>query len=238
MRRYCQKVAAIATAALIAALVAGGAIAADGPSVTANDCSIAAGGNASNNTLTCNFGLTPEQLRQVTEAAVKGATGPLVDRISDISKTLGVTEGAAKTLLRIVGEQPDVADERLAEALTKVAKDYKRLHAQVAALNPDNPAARNLVERAKAEITAGHFEAAHQLLTQARQAQLAAAQEANKLAEQAQAARDSQLLGAAASSSRHRKWYRPVTPTREEIIFTVRPARFISKVTRRATTLP
>jgi tetratricopeptide (TPR) repeat protein len=201
MRRYRQEIAAIAAAALIAALVAGDAIAAAGPSVSANECSIAAGGNASNNTLTCNFGLTPEQLRQVTEAAVKGATGPFIDRISDISKTLGVTEEAAKTLLRIVGERPDVPDERLAEALTKVAKDYKRLQARVAALNPDNPTARDLVERAKSEVFAGHFEAAHQLLTQARQAQIAAAEEANKLAEQAQAARDSRLLGAAASAA-------------------------------------
>jgi hypothetical protein len=39
---------------------------------------------------------------------VKGATGPLIDRITDISKTLGVTEAAAKTLLKIVGEDPSV----------------------------------------------------------------------------------------------------------------------------------
>ena len=71
-------------------------------------CAIAAGRDASNNTVICNFGLTPEQLKQVTEAAVSGATAPLLDRIAAVSKTLGVTEEAAKTLLRIVGEQPDV----------------------------------------------------------------------------------------------------------------------------------
>jgi hypothetical protein len=150
MRRHCQEIATFAAAALIAALVAGGAIAADS-SVSANACSIAAGGNASNNTLTCNFGLTPEQLREVTKAAVEGATEPLIGRIVDISQRFGITQEAAKTLLRIVGEQPDVPDERLAEALTKVANDYKRLQAQVAALSPDNPTARDLVERAKSE---------------------------------------------------------------------------------------
>src|SRR5262245_37806418 len=144
MRRYREEVAAIAAAALIAALVAGDAIAADGPSVAANDCSIAAAGNASNNTLTCNFGLTPEQLRQVTEAAVKGATGPLIDRISDVSKTLGVTEEAAKTLLSIVGEQPDVPDQDLGKALAKVAADYKRLKAQIAAISAESPLDRAL----------------------------------------------------------------------------------------------
>jgi tetratricopeptide (TPR) repeat protein len=140
-------------------------------------------------------------LREVTKAAVEGATEPLIGKIGDISKRLGITEEAAKALLRIVGEQTDIPDERLAEALTKVANDYKRLQAQVAALNPDNTAARDLVEHAKSEIDAGHFAAAHQLLTQARRAQIAAAQEANKLAEQAQAARDSQLLAAAASAT-------------------------------------
>ena len=144
---------------------------------------------------------TPEQLKQVTEAAVKGATGPLLDRITEISKTLGVTEDAAKKLLKIVGEDPSIPGDKLAEALTKVAGDYKRLQAQVAALNPDNPAARALVDEAKPEIDAGHFERAHELLRQATQAQIAAAQEARKLKEQAQAAEDAQMLGAARSTA-------------------------------------
>lgn len=72
--------------------------------IEAAQCSVAAGANATSNSVTCNFGLTPEQLKQVTEAAVKGATGPLIDRITEISRTLGVTEEATKALLKIVGE--------------------------------------------------------------------------------------------------------------------------------------
>ena len=49
--------------------------------------------------------------------------------------------------------------------------------------------------------TAGRFGEAHQLLAQARQAQIAAAQEALKLRDKAQAAADAQLLGAAASTA-------------------------------------
>jgi len=258
MRRYYRKeIAAFTAAVLIAALVAGNSIAADS-SVSANTCSVSAGRDASNNTLTCNFGLTPEQLREVTKAAVEGATEPLIGGIGDISKRLGITEEAAKTLLRIVGEQSDLPDERLAEALTKVANDYKRLQAQVAALNPDNPAARNLVDRARSEIAAGHFAAAHQLLSEARQAQIAAAQEANKLAAQAQAARDAQLLGAAASAAAEgdlamtELHYAQVAdlfkqaaelvpaghPDRQEIIFRVKLSRFIGRATSEATTLP
>ena len=116
---------AVALAAALALAVPQTALALGDTRVEAGQCSIAASGSATGNTVTCNFGLTPEQLKQATEAAVKGATGPLIDRIADISKTLGVTEDAAKTLLKIVGEDPNIPDDKLAEALTKVAGDYK-----------------------------------------------------------------------------------------------------------------
>ena len=145
---------------------------------------------------TINFGLTPEQVKELTEAAARGATGPLTSTIVDLSKRLGVTEDATKTLLRIVGEQ-DVPLERLSETLNRVANDYKRLQGQAAALNPDNAIARDLVTQAKAAIDAGQFERAHDLLHEAKQAQLAAAQQARKLREQAEAAEDAQMLGAA-----------------------------------------
>jgi tetratricopeptide (TPR) repeat protein len=177
-----------------------GALAVGDDAVNASSCGIGAGHDANNNTLTCNFGLTPEELKKVIDAAIASATGPLLDRMSAISKTLGITEGAARTLLRIVGEQPDLPVEKLAEALTKVAIDYKRLQEQVAGLNPSNPTARKLVAQAKAEIDVGQFENARQLLRSARQAQLAAALEASRLREQAQMAEDAQMLGAASST--------------------------------------
>ena len=40
-----------------------------------------------------NFGLTPEQVKELTEAA---ATGPLTSAIVDLSKRLGVTEDARR----------------------------------------------------------------------------------------------------------------------------------------------
>lgn len=40
--------------------------------VGAAPCSVAGGRDASNNTLNCNFGLTPEQFRQLTDSVVKG----------------------------------------------------------------------------------------------------------------------------------------------------------------------
>ena len=143
-------------------------------------CSFAAGRDVTGNITTCNFGLTPEQLKKATEAAVSGATAPFLAQIRSIGRTLDVTEDAVKALLKIVGEDPSVSEDKLADALSKIGNDYKRLQAQAAALNPNNPMARDLVERARAEIAAGHLEQAHELLRQARQALLAAAQEARR----------------------------------------------------------
>jgi tetratricopeptide (TPR) repeat protein len=190
--------AIVALAIPLALLVPRASVAAgsDGPS---SSCNVTSGGIGSGgNTVTCNFGMPPEQLKATIEAAVNGR---LIDRIVDVSKTLGVTEDAAKSLLRIVGEDSNIPEDKLAEALSKAAGDYKRLQAQVAALNPDNPTARALVEQAKPEIEAGHFARAHEVLRQATQVQIAAAQEARKLKEQAQEAEDAQMLGAASSTA-------------------------------------
>jgi tetratricopeptide (TPR) repeat protein len=152
-------------------------------------------------TVTCIFGVTPEQLKQVTEAAVKGATEPLTRQNVDISRTLGVTKDTTENLLKIVGENTKIPDVKLPEALTKVASDYESGPAQVVALNPDNPTAKTLVEQAKPEIEAGHFGRVHELLRQATQAQIAAALEAEKSEQQAHASRDAQMLGAASSTA-------------------------------------
>jgi tetratricopeptide (TPR) repeat protein len=214
MRGYQKAAVILASAALLISVPATGrALAADNPvsasAVSAGSCSVAGGRDASHNTVTCNFGLTPEEFKQATEAAVASvvpgevarATGPLLDRIVAIGKTLGVTEEAAKTLLRIVGEETNVPDDKLAEALTKVANDYKRLQAMAAALKPANPIAMNLVKQARSAIEDGHFELAHQLLRQATQAQIAAADEARRLRDQAQTAADADMLGAADSTA-------------------------------------
>jgi hypothetical protein len=149
------------------------------------------------------YGLTPEQVQELTKSAAAGAVGPLADRIIDLSSRLGVTQGATLTMLRIL-DQGDVPLEQLPQKLAEVANQYKKFEAQLAALNPQNPLARSLVEQAQAEIKAGNADSlikAHQLLGQAKQAQIAAAQQARQLLAQAQAAQDEQLIQAAASSA-------------------------------------
>src|SRR5215831_11670979 len=125
------------------------------------------------------YGLTPEQVQELTKAAAAGAVGPLADKIVDLSKRLGVTDNAVVTLLHIL-DQEEVPLERLPQKLSEIAEQYKKFQAQLAALNPQNPLARKLAEQAETEIKAGRFEQAHQLLRQVTQADIAAAQQARE----------------------------------------------------------
>ncbi len=128
------------------------------------NCGVAAGHDANGNIITCNYGLSPKQMKELTLAAVEGATEPLLGRIETLSKRLGVTEEAARMMLKLVGEQPNVPDEDLAKALTKVAIDYKNLKAQAASIDINNSLARTLVTEVQSEITAGHLQKAAQIL--------------------------------------------------------------------------
>jgi hypothetical protein len=103
--------AALATA--LAMLPPNDSIAAGGD-IPSGSCNVTSGGIGSgNNTVTCNFGMPPEQLKAAIEAAV---SGQLIDRIVQISKTLGVTEDAAEKLLKIVGEDPNVVEDKSGRA--------------------------------------------------------------------------------------------------------------------------
>ena len=81
---------------------------------------ISAGGNVA-----VTYGLTPEQVQELTRAATTGAVGPLTDKIIDLSNRLGVTQGAAVSMLRIIGQQ-DVALEKLPQKLAEVAEQYNQ----------------------------------------------------------------------------------------------------------------
>jgi tetratricopeptide (TPR) repeat protein len=169
--------------------------------IASGQCGVAAGGNAVGKSVTCNFGLSPEQLKLVTQAAVQGATAAQAEQFERVRQVLGVTEDAAKRLLKIVGEDANLPEDKLAEALTRVAEDFGRLNAQVSALNPVNPAARALIDEAKAEISAGRFAPARERLRDATEVQLKAARDAREVREKAEAAEEAQSLGAAGSTA-------------------------------------
>ena len=142
------------------------------------------------------YGISPEQVQNLIKAARAGDT----DKIADLSGKLGVTQGAAATMLRIIGEQ-DVPLEKLPQKLAEVAEQYKSATARLKALDPQDPVTRDLVARAEAAIKAGHLDEADQLVSQAEQVELTAARQAQQLAQQAQAAADQRLLRAAQDRS-------------------------------------
>jgi hypothetical protein len=153
---------ALMAAALVATLLPGRAGAGDA-AASAGDCGIAAHG-AHGDTAACNYGLTSEQLKQLIRAAVAVTTEPLQKRIEALSRRLGVTREVTMTLLRIVGEQPESADQDLAKTLSKVATDYTNLQAQIAAMSTAGTLARLLAPQAKAEVAAGRLQSARELL--------------------------------------------------------------------------
>jgi len=107
---------------------------------------------------------------ELTKAAAAGAVGPLADRIVDLSQRLGVTQGAAVTMLQIIGQQ-DVPLERLPQKLVEVAEQYKSAMERLAGLDPQDPATRDLVEHAEAALKSGHLDEADQLFNSANQIQ-------------------------------------------------------------------
>ena len=132
-------------------------------------------------------------MQELTKAAAAGAVGPLADKIVDLSNRLGVTQGAALALLRILGEK-DVPLEELPQKLAEIAIQYQQAQAQLSALNPQSPLARDLIERAQVEHEHGNFREEHELLRQATQAQIAAAQQSRALRDRAQLAEDEELI--------------------------------------------
>jgi hypothetical protein len=62
-----------------------------GDKVEAGSCAIANSGSASGNSVTCNFDMPPEKLKELIAAALKGGENPILDRLVQVSKTLGVT---------------------------------------------------------------------------------------------------------------------------------------------------
>src|SRR5437763_1211919 len=138
------------------------------------------------------IGFTAEQVRALIEAATKGAD----ERVADVSRRLGVTQGAMRTMLATLGEA-DVPEERLTEKLAEVFEQYRKAAAAIAALHPENPVAQGHAAKAAQAATSGDRNEARRHLQAARAAAEAAAEEARRLAREAEAAAQRQMLQAA-----------------------------------------
>jgi tetratricopeptide (TPR) repeat protein len=140
------------------------------------------------------YGFTAEQVQDLIKAARAGDA----DKIASLSSKLDVTQGAAVTMLHIIGQQ-DVPVEKLPQKLAEVAEQYKSAMERLAALDPQDPLTRDLVARADASFKAGRLDEADQFLSQAEQLEVAAARQAEEIARQAQEAANQRVLRAAAN---------------------------------------
>ena len=95
-------------------------------------------------------GFTAEQVRALIEAATKGAD----ERVAEASRWLGVTQGALRTMLATLG-QTDVPGEQLLEKLAEVFEQYRKAAAAIAALQPENPVAREHAAKASEAAASG-----------------------------------------------------------------------------------
>ena len=193
---------------VILALVAAPAAAADQPQHVKTQhvktqgnqspASIAPGGK-----IAVSYGYTAEQLALIIAAATGKAnadTEQAQHELVELKQRLGVTEGAAKAILAILGQQ-DVPPELPPQKLTEIAAQYKQALARLAALEAQDPITKDLVGKAQAAIKAGRFADADQLLNQAKQAEIVAAGQAGGLEQQAPAAKEQRLLRAAQDSA-------------------------------------
>ena len=148
-----------------------------------------------------NVGATPEQI----EVLIRAATQPLerLDtelraEVSGLAARLNVTEPAVRNMLRVLGER-EVPPERLVGKLAEIAERHRELERRLAALEPEDPVVRGLLEDAGAAVEGGEYDRAERLLEEAEGTDLAAVRMADELARQAQEAADKRRLSAAAT---------------------------------------
>jgi tetratricopeptide (TPR) repeat protein len=121
-------------------------------------------------------GTSPAQLAEIVRAVSEGATAPLARQIEDLRGRLGVTEGAALTTLRTLG-QADVPVERLPQALGELAERHKDLLERLRRLDADDPEVARLREQARGAVEGGDYDGADRLLQDAEATDLAAEQQ-------------------------------------------------------------
>jgi tetratricopeptide (TPR) repeat protein len=181
----------------------GEAVALIDTTVTSAPGGIAAGGDIKNNTINQTIiQQDPAALAVVVKVLTDQNAATTEARItaereaSALAEKLKLTTEAVIGFLRTLGEQ-NVPPEKITAKLIEIANQAVATRQRVAALEPDDPATKALVDQAKVELDKGHPDAASALLQHAEEAELASAAQARALAQQASAAADARQLRAA-----------------------------------------
>ncbi|HNG51624.1 MAG TPA: tetratricopeptide repeat protein, partial [Plasticicumulans sp.] len=150
------------------------------------------------NTGPITIGVFGAELLRLIEAERSKTAAPLQAQIDTLARQSGVSEAAMRNFLRILGEK-EIPAEKLVERFTDILQRHRASLQRLAALDPDDPAIRALIEQARAAVQQGDYDAADRSLAEAEYADLAAARQAEQLAEQARVAARQHLLTAAAT---------------------------------------
>jgi tetratricopeptide (TPR) repeat protein len=167
---------------------------------TANNGSVAVRGNIENSTIEVINGMPPQQV----VALVCGLNSPDQSARSEalellralVPKDAAIQADAMATFFRILREA-HVPTDQLRERLTEIATRHQEMTSRLAAIEVADPLVQKLIDDARAEVQVGHYEAAEKLLSQAENAELAAAERATELATRALFAADARKSAAA-----------------------------------------
>jgi len=145
---------------------------------------VAAGRDIRDATIT--IGFTFEQVQQLIAAGTQELKTTYQAQVEELSRRLAVTQDAMIGFFAILRRE-EVPPEQWSETLAKIAERHREMLDRLAVLDPDDSAIKALIGDARAALEASDYDRADVLLHRAEAAELAAARQAQKLAEQAQA---------------------------------------------------
>jgi tetratricopeptide (TPR) repeat protein len=150
---------------------------------------------------TVHIGLTAAEVRDLALEITSNESAALA-RVEALGRELALTKEAVIGLLKIVNASEVPIDE-WPQTLARIAQRHRELEERLGALTPDDPAAKAIIEEARAVIAQADSKAAYdhadRLLGMAETADLNAIREAEALEQEARAAAFSRRLEAGAT---------------------------------------
>jgi hypothetical protein len=163
---------------------------------------VAVAGNIENSPISIINNQDPAVLATITKtftdqiAATAEAKAKAEANAAELAQKLGFTTSAVPEFFKILGEQ-NVPEDKIPVRLTEIATHFAQTRDELTSLEPDDPRAAELARSAKSALDAGRLTEADNFLNQAKEAALAAFEQARELKQKAQEAEDRHALNAA-----------------------------------------
>jgi tetratricopeptide (TPR) repeat protein len=159
------------------------------------------------NSSTINYGtiiiqVDPAQLLALARLAAGKTDASAEDKrkageeVNNLSARLAIPPAAVTSMLSAAGQQ-DVPRNRINETLIQSVNQFSDMRRQLQPASADVPRAAELKQQARAALDAGQFDQAQQLLSQAKEFEQVAANQANQMRQMARQAEDAHNTNAA-----------------------------------------